>query len=92
LVSNLESLEQEKLQNPKKGFDFSGVIKFVILLIFMGYFYSIFFGESSIGVLLDAKDREAKLVTEYNKLQNENQKLQKKHFELIQLTPQEDSF
>jgi len=90
LVSSEDLNLAELRQN--RGFNFATTAKFIITALFLGYFYSLFFGESAIGVLIDAKDREVKLVQEYNKIQNENQKLQKKHFELIQLTPQEDSF
>ncbi len=65
---------------------------FIIAVFLLFYLYSIFFGNYSVGVLLDVKKRLATLKTEYMQLQNENQKLQKKHFELIQLTPQEDAF
>ena len=65
---------------------------FVVAILLLFYLYSIFFGNYSVGVLLDVKKRLETLKTEYTQLQNQNQKLQKKHFELIQLTPQEDAF
>jgi len=65
---------------------------FIVIVFLVFYLYSIFFGSYSIGVLLDVKKRLNTLQQEYTQLQNENQKLQKKHFELIQLTPQEDAF
>jgi len=68
------------------------LLKLVLFFMLLYYLYSLFFGESSIGVLQNAYEREQKLKDEYNKIQNENQKLQKKHFELIQLTPEEDDF
>ncbi len=64
---------------------------FVAILLAL-YLYSLFFGSYSVGVLIDVKKRLASLQEEYNSLQNENQNLQKKHFELIQLTPEEDAF
>jgi len=84
-VNNGEDLVQE----PKGG---SALIKLLIFVALIIYFYSIFFGDYSISVLLDAKDKKEELLKEYNKLQNINQKLQKKHFEMIQLTPSEDAF
>ena len=70
----------------------SALLKLVIFIAVILYLYSIFFGEYSLGVMLDAKAKKEQLQNEYNKLQQENQKLQKKHFELIQLTPSEDAF
>lgn len=64
----------------------------VVLFFMLIYLYSLFFGSYSVGVLVDVKKRLSALQTEYNSLQNENQQLQKKHFELIQLTPKEDAF
>ncbi len=70
----------------------SALLKLVIFIAIILYLYSIFFGEYSLGVMLDAKAKKEQLQQEYNTLQQENQKLQKKHFELIQLTPSEDAF
>ena len=81
--------EEDLVQEPKGG---SALIKLLIFVALIIYFYSIFFGDYSISVLLDAKDKKEELLKEYNKLQNINQKLQKKHFEMIQLTPSEDAF
>lgn len=64
----------------------------VVLFFMLFYLYALFFGSYSVGVLVDVKKRLSTLQTEYNSLQNENQQLQKKHFELIQLTPKEDAF
>ena len=80
---------EDLVQEPKGG---SALIKLLIFVALIIYFYSIFFGDYSISVLLDAKDKKEELLKEYNKLQNINQKLQKKHFEMIQLTPSEDAF
>ena len=65
---------------------------FVVAILLLSYLYSLFFGSYSVGVLLDVKKRLEALKTEYKQIQNQNQELQKKHFELIQLTPQEDAF
>jgi len=67
-------------------------LKIAIFIAILLYLYSILFGEYSISVLLDAKSKKERLEKEYDALQNQNQKLQKKHFEMIQLTPQEDAF
>ena len=67
-------------------------LKIVIFIAILLYLHSILFGEYSISVLLDAKSKKERLEKEYDTLQNQNQKLQKKHFEMIQLTPQEDAF
>ena len=89
-----DNLGIEELQKApaKRRLNVRLLLKLLLIALFISYLYSLFYGESSIGVLQDAKSREAKLKEEYNKIQDENQKLQKKHFELIQLTPEEDDF
>ncbi len=84
---------KEHIKAPsKRRLNTSLLLKIFLFIIFIFYLYSLFFGESSIGVLQNAKEREEELKDEYHKIQEENQKLQKKHFELIQLTPEEDTF
>ena len=89
-----DNLGIEELQKApaKRKLNTKLLLKITLFVLFVSYLYSLFYGESSIGVLQDAKSREAKLKDEYHTIQNENQKLQKKHFELIQLTPEEDDF
>ena len=85
-------LEDSCNEYKKKSNILSFFVKFVISVALFLYLYTILFGEYSIGVLLDAKSKKKRLKKEYNILQDKNQKLQKKHFEMIQLTPQEDTF
>ena len=95
MVNKQESLieeEHKKFSSTRREVNSSIFLKLAIFIFLILYLYSLFFGESSIGVLQLAKERFNKLNSEYNKIQNENQKLQKKHFELIQLTPEEDTF
>jgi len=95
LVNKQEKLvekEHKNLSSTKREINSSIFLKLSLFIFLILYLYSLFFGESSIGVLQLAKERFNKLNIEYNKIQNENQKLQKKHFELIQLTPEEDTF
>ncbi len=80
------------IEKEKRELNTSLVISSIFYIVIAYMLYQLFFGESSIGVLQSALDREEKSTIEYNKIQQENQKLQKKHFELIQLTPQEDQF
>jgi len=94
-VSNtIENLEQEIYSDYKKKerIPLSLIIKIVIFIAIILYLRSILFGDYSIAVLLNAKAKKEQLTKEYNKLQEENQKLQKQHFEMIQLTPDEDAF
>ena len=86
----LEDSEYKEEQSEKKFL--SPLLKLLFFVALLLYLYSILFGEYSIGVMLDAKKRKEHLLQEYNALQSENQKLQKKHFEMIQLTPTDDSF
>ena len=88
--SILGDSEYQDGQNSKRGF--APLIKLLFFIVLLVYIYSILFGEYSISVMLDAKKKKEYLLKEYNTLQIENQKLQKKHFEMIQLTPTEDSF
>jgi len=88
-VSNIDEYND---YSDKESDSKSALLKLIIFIAILLYLYSIFFGEYSLGVMLDAKAKKEKLLQEYNTLQQENQKLQKKHFELIQLTPSEDAF
>ena len=85
-----EILEAAKTQKVKK--DYSVLYAIIIAIALLIYFYSLIFGQNSISVLLSVKWKKEELIKEYNKLQLENQKLQKEHFELIQLTPDQDVF
>ena len=82
----------EVIEQERRELNISFVISSILYIVIAYLIFQLFFGESSIGVLQSALDREEKSTIEYNKIQQENQKLQKKHFELIQLTPQEDQF
>jgi len=92
-VNNHNDLNlDEVIEQEKRELNISFVISSILYIVIAYLLFQLFFGESSIGVLQSALDREEKSTIEYNKIQQENQKLQKKHFELIQLTPQEDQF
>lgn len=90
-MSNLEEIENyNEYESPRESF--IKPIHIVIAVFLLLYFYALFFGNYSVGVLIDANRLQAALHKEYNDLQNENQQLQRKHFELLQLTPKEDAF
>ena len=84
-----ESMPQKEALKKSREYN---IIVIVVTLALLGYFYFLIFGTSSAMVLLDIEAKKEKLDREYNKLQDQNQKLQKKYFELIQLTPDEDLF
>jgi len=84
-MNSLENNSQKKLN--LKPFLLLGAF-----VLFIAYLYAMFFGERSIFVYIDDKNRLEELQKEYNTLQDQNQRLQKKYFELIQLTPDEDAF
>ena len=88
--SILEDSEYSDVPTKKEGS--SPLLKVLIFTAILLYIYSILFGEYSIGVMLNAKKKQEHLIDEYNTLQSQNQKLQKKHFEMIQLTPTEGAF
>ena len=93
MVNNIvENYNDYSRDETKKKGRYSPLIKLLFFIALLLYLYSILFGEYSIGVMLDAKNKKERLLKEYNTLQSENQKLQKEHFEMIQLTPTEDSF
>ncbi len=85
----LEDSEYQEEQSGKKFL--SPLLKLLFFVALLLYLYSILFGEYSINVMLDAKKKKEHLLQEYNALQSENQKLQKEHFEMIQLTPTDDN-
>ena len=65
----------------------------VILGIFLVvYIFNLLFGTNSLFALIETKSRKERLLKEYERLQRENQELQKNYFELIQLTPDTDAF
>ena len=67
------------------------VISIMALIFFVLYLYSMFLGKTSIFTLFKLEDQRNELKEEFNKLQNENEQLQKKYFELRQLTTDEDA-
>jgi len=71
----------------------NGLLPLTIVMIFLIiYIYAMLFGQTSVFVLMDTQNRQQNLNKKYQKLQHQNQKLQKKYFELIQLTPDDDAF
>jgi predicted membrane protein len=54
---------------------------FTIIILLAIYFYFLLFGENSLSALIKAEARRDNLIREYNELQIENQKLQKRYFE-----------
>ncbi len=92
----MNSLEENKNQKSWafkiSSFFESPIFIIVFLFLVLWYFYSLLFGERSISALISAESKKQELIDEYNKLQEANQKLQKKYFELIQLTPEVDAF
>ena len=88
-MSNIEKFDEaEPLIVDKKKF-FIYLAGIIALLI---YLHSILYGDYSISIYLDDKEKLKNLQKEYNSLQESNQKLQKEHFEMIQLTPDIDAF
>ncbi len=85
-------VEDINCQNEEQERKRASLLPLILFILAIVYLYSILFGDYSIKVYLNVKNEKEKIVQEYNALQKENQKLQKKHFELIQLTPSEDAF
>jgi len=59
------------------------------ILLFGIYVGILIYGENSLTVLTQLKEKKQRLIEEGKSLKNENQKLQKKYFELQQLEPKE---
>lgn len=57
------------------------------ILLFGIYVGILIYGENSLTVLNQLKEKKQGLLEEGNALKNENQRLQKEYFELIQLEP-----
>ena len=78
--------KQEKLED-WFGFSLKNLLLILIGTVLFGlYIGSLFYGENSVIALKKLqKDKEALLI-EVKKLRVENQKLQKKYFELLQLS------
>ena len=73
-------------QNDNKN-RFRPILIVAIILAVLMYLYALFFGESSLQVYFKTKWKKEELMQDYKILQEQNQKLQKEYFELIQLTP-----
>ncbi|MBD5166146.1 hypothetical protein [Helicobacter sp.] len=63
-------------------------LSLVLLVCLLGvYFGNLLFGNNSLSVLLDIKDKESQMREEVNRLMHENANLQKELFELKGLEP-----
>jgi len=69
------------------GFSLRSLLLIVAGILLFGLYVGVLlFGENSLEVLNGLKREKAQLLSEKHRLQNENQKLQKKYFELLQIT------
>ena len=84
----MESFEKESGGEPYDVFGFSLRSLLLILLgiaLFSLYVGVLLFGENSLSVLESVKKERRDLMAEKSRLQRENQQLQKKYFELLQI-------
>jgi hypothetical protein len=73
--------------NPWLGLSLKSlVLIFVGIILFVWYVRILLFGENSLTVLNQLREEKANLLQESQTLKLSNQKLQKKYFELIQLS------
>lgn len=80
LYSSIKKLEQ------KVGLSLKSILLVFSILIVLGiYIANIFFGKNSIYTLIELRDKKHNLLSEIQKLKNENQVFQKSYFELKQL-------
>jgi cell division protein FtsB len=69
------------------GFSLRSLLLILIgILLFGLYVGALLFGENSLEVLDDLQREKSQLTLEKNRLQRDNQKLQKRYFELLQIT------
>jgi len=69
------------------GFSLRSLLLIVLGILFFGLYVGVLlFGENSLEVLNGLKREKSQLISEKRRLQGENQKLQKKYFELLQIT------
>jgi hypothetical protein len=66
------------------------LITLISILLFGVYMGILLYGENSLGVLSQLREKKATLLKEEQYLKLKNQKLQKKFFELKQLEPKEE--
>ena len=69
------------------GFSLQSILLILLgIMLFSLYVGVLLFGENSLTVLEKIRREKSDLLTEKFQLQRENQKLQKKYFELLQIT------
>ncbi len=83
----------EEFKTPKiKGFYF--ILKiFILIMVVIGlglYVGNLLYGKNSLDVLLSLQDKKELFKSEIQKYKNENAKLQKEYFELLQLEPEQN--
>ncbi len=88
----MEKINLDKLFGQNDNNRFRPLIAVIAVLFILIYLYALIFGETSLGVYFQTKWKKEDLIKEYNTLQEQNQKLQKEYFELIQLTPDSSLF
>jgi hypothetical protein len=66
------------------------LITFIGILLFGIYMGILLYGENSLSVLSQLRDKKQSLLQQEKALKLQNQKLQKKFFELKQLEPKEE--
>lgn len=81
----MESLEFKK----GRFYKLLPFLSLVLLICLLGvYFGNLLFGNNSLSVLLNLKDKESQMRQEVDRLMHENANLQKELFELKGLEPQ----
>ena len=82
IITNNETRLQTLFSSTKN------IIIILSIVIYLGvYVGQLLFGEDSLEVLLNLQDNEQQLLSEVERLQKDNAKLQKTYFELVELEP-----
>jgi len=79
-------VKKEENSNDVIEFSFRRFILISIaILLFAFYLKAILFGENSLSILEKVQDKKRQLLQEKYRLQRDNQRLQKRYFELLQV-------
>jgi len=84
-------LEEFKTPTKRSFFLILKISILVIAVVGLGvYVGNLLYGKNSLEVLLSLQDKKYLLKSEIQKYKNENAKLQKEYFELLQLEPEQN--
>jgi cell division protein FtsB len=91
-MSKHQVLEEFKTSKKRNFYLFLKAFFLVLVVIGLGiYVGNLLYGKNSLEVLLNLQEKKEMFKNEIEKYKQENAKLQKEYFELLQLEPGEDN-